>query len=55
MGVLRISEKSYTAHRKSQGLNLSIGPKFEYGLQPEGKNWGKGFAPGFEGDESGND
>jgi len=55
MGALRMSEGSYIAQGKSQGLNLSIGPKSGYGPQPEGKDWGKGFAPGFEDDESGSD
>lgn len=55
MGALRMSEGSYIAQGKIQGLNLSISPKSEYGLQPEGKDWGKGFAPGFEDDESGNE
>jgi len=55
MGALRMSEGSYVAQGKSQGLNLSINPKSEYGPQPEGKDWGKGFAPGFEDDESGSD
>ncbi len=55
MGALRMSEGSYITQGKSQGLNLSISPKSEYGLQPEGKDWGKGFAPGFEDDEFGSD
>ncbi len=50
-----MSEGSYIAHGKSQGLNLSITHKPGYGPQPEGKDWGKGFAPGFEDDESGSD
>ncbi|MBW1819970.1 MAG: 4Fe-4S binding protein, partial [Deltaproteobacteria bacterium] len=55
MGALRMSEGSYIAQGKSQGLNLSITTKSEYGLQPRIKDWGKGFAPGFEDDESGGD
>jgi len=55
MGALRMSKGSYIAQGKSQGLNRSISPKSEYGPQPEGKDWGKGFAPGFEDDESGSD
>lgn len=54
-GALRMSEGSYIAQAKSQGLNLSIGPKSGYGPQPEDKDRGKGFAPGFEDDESGSD
>ena len=55
MGALRISEGSYITHGRSQGLNLSIRAKSEYGSIPEGENWGKGFAPGFEDDGSGNE
>jgi len=55
MGALRMSEGSYIAQGKSEGLNLSITPKSGYGPQPEGGDWGKGFAPGFEGDESGSE
>lgn len=55
MGALRMSEGSYIAQGKSQGLNLSINHKPEYGLQLEDSNRGKGFAPGFEEDESGTD
>jgi len=55
MGALRMSEGSYIAQGKSEGLNLSITPKSGYGPQPEGRDWGKGFAPGFEGDESGSE
>ena len=55
MGALRMSEGSYIAQGKSQGLNLSISPKPGYGSQPEGKDWGKGFAPGFEDDGSGSE
>ena len=55
MGALRMSEGSYVTQGKGQGLDLSITPKPVYGLQPEGKDWGKGFAPGFEDDESGNE
>jgi len=55
MGALRMSEGSYIAQGKSQGLNLSITHKSEYGPQPEGKDWGEGFAPGFEDDESGSE
>lgn len=56
-GALRmsVSEGSYIAQAKSQDLNLSIGPKSGYGPQPEGKDRDKGFAPGFEDDESGSD
>lgn len=55
MGTLRMSEGYYVTQCKSQGLNLSISPKSEYGPHPEGKDWGKGFALGFEDDESGSD
>ena len=55
MGVLRMSEVSYIAQAKRQDLNLSIGPKSGYGSQPEDKDRSKGFAPGFENDESGSD
>ena len=55
LGTLRMSGGSYVTQGKSQGLNMSISPKFEYGTQPEGKYRGKGFAPGFEDDESGSD
>ncbi|MBW2119880.1 MAG: hypothetical protein JRH09_18445, partial [Deltaproteobacteria bacterium] len=55
MGALRMSEGSYVAQGKSQGLNLVISPESVYGSKPEGKDWGKGFAPGFEDDESGSD
>ncbi len=51
MGALRMSEGSYAAQGKRQGLNLSIKPKSEYGPQPAGKDWDKGFAPGFEDDK----
>ena len=55
MGALRLSEGSYVAQGKSQGLNLSIHHKSPYGLQPEYNDGGKGFAPGFENDASGGD
>ena len=55
MGALRMSKGSYIAQGKSQGLSLSISPKSEYGFEPKGKDWGKGFAPGFKDDESGSD
>lgn len=55
MGALRLSEGSYVAQGKNQGLNLSIDHKSAYGPQPEDKDWGKGFAPGFEDDASGSD
>jgi len=54
MGALRMSEGSYITQGKSQDLNLVISPKSEYGSKPQGKEWGKAFAPGFENDESGN-
>jgi hypothetical protein len=52
MGALRMSEGSYIIQGKSQGLNLLIKPKSKYGPQLKGKDWGKGFAPGFEDDKS---
>jgi MauM/NapG family ferredoxin protein len=55
MGAIRMSGGSYVAEGKNQGLNLSIRPKSVYDSQPEGKVWGKGFAPGFEDDKSGGD
>jgi len=55
MGALRLSEGSYVAQGKSQGLNLSIDHKSAYGFQLEDKDGGKGFAPGFEDDTSGSD
>jgi ferredoxin len=48
MGALRMSEGSFIVQGMGEGLNLSISPKSEYGSKPEGKDWGKGFAPGFE-------
>ena len=51
MGALRMSEGSYEAQGKRQGLNLSIKPKSGDGTQQEGKDQGKGFAPGFEVDK----
>jgi len=53
MGALRMSEGSYIAQGKSQGLNLSISHKPEYEAQPEDKDRSKGFAPGFEDDKPG--
>jgi MauM/NapG family ferredoxin protein len=55
MGAIRMSEGSYVAEGKNQGLNLSIRPKSAHDAQPENKDWGKGFAPGFEDDKSGGD
>jgi len=55
MGALRLSEVSYVAQGKSQGLNLSIDHKSAYGPQLENKDGGGGFAPGFESDASGGD
>ncbi|MCD6298332.1 MAG: hypothetical protein J7M30_14390 [Deltaproteobacteria bacterium] len=55
MGAIRMYERSYVAEGKNQGLNLSIRPKSAYDTQPEGEDWGKGFAPGFEDDKPGGD
>ncbi|MCD4717788.1 MAG: 4Fe-4S dicluster domain-containing protein [Desulfobacterales bacterium] len=55
MGGIRMSEGSYVEEGKNQGLNLSIRPKSAYDPRPEGEDWGKGFAPGFEDDNSGGD
>ena len=55
MGAIRMSEGSYVAEGKNQGLNLSIRPKSAHDAQPENKDWGKGFAPGFEDDKSSGD
>ncbi len=55
MGAIRMSEGSYVSQGKSQGLDLSIRPKAANDTQPEGKVWGKGFAPGFEDDKSSGD
>ncbi len=52
MGALRMSEGSYIIQGKSQGLKLLIKPKFNYDPQLKEKDWGKGFAPGFEDDKS---
>jgi hypothetical protein len=41
--------------KKYAGVYLSISSKSEYRPQPEGKDWGKGFAPWFEDDELGSD
>ena len=48
MGALRLSEGSYMAQGKTQGLQLSIHGKSGYGPLPENKGGENGFAPGFD-------